>query len=141
MPRAKKTRSGDRAQQIKSVAGQRYGEGVAQQEMQRAMPAPNRAASSTPNVPARRMSERPAPRQPQSLDQVAQLMQALPKGTMRQPTGNERPVTHGLPSGPGAGPEVLSPYTTRVPGLRAVEMLARVSDNPLYKDILARFNR
>ena len=69
------------------------------------------------------------------------MMQALPKNTLRQPTGNNRPVTHGLPTGPGGGPEVLSPYTTRVPGLRAVEMLARVSDNPLYKDILARFNR
>jgi len=34
MPRKRKTLSGDAAQEVKSVPGQRYGEGVAQQQMQ-----------------------------------------------------------------------------------------------------------
>jgi hypothetical protein len=29
-------------------------------------------------------------------------------GALNRPTENDRPVTHGLPSGPGAGPEVLN---------------------------------
>ena len=41
MPRGKKTQSGDPAQKVESVTGQRYGEGVAQEQMQKAMPAPN----------------------------------------------------------------------------------------------------
>lgn len=138
MPRAKKTRSGDRAQKVESVAGQRYGEGVAQQQMQQAMPAPNRSASQPANaVPAETIQPR---RKPQMQD-IAQMLAALPSNTMRRPTSNDRPVTHGLSTGPGAGPEVLQPYHQTPPGLRTIELLAKTSNNPLYRTILDRFQR
>lgn len=48
MPRKRKTLSGDAAQNIKSVPGQRYGENINQQAMQRSMPAPQRQAPTPP---------------------------------------------------------------------------------------------
>lgn len=138
MPRAKKTQSGDRAQKIESVAGQRYGEGVAQQQMQQAMPAPNRVATPPTNaLPIQAIQPRSKP----AMQDVAQMLAALPSNTMRRPTTNERPVTHGLPTGPGAGPEVLQPFMNAQPGLRTIEMLAKTSSNPLYQTILDRFRR
>jgi hypothetical protein len=140
MPRAKKTRSGDPAQKVESVAGQRYGEGVAQQQMQQAMPAPNRAAAPMPGSNVVTAGTQPAA-PPRDMAAVQQMLQQLPTNMMRRPTQNARPVTHGLPTGPGAGPEVLQRFQSRVPALQVYEALARVSDDPLYKDILARFRR
>ena len=65
MPRKRKTLSGDAAQNIKSVPGQRYGENINQQAMQRSMPAPQRQAPTPPRpVPLPEPSDqgvRPSP--------------------------------------------------------------------------------
>ena len=90
-----------------------------------------------PPLPAETIQPR---RKPQMQD-IAQMLAALPSNTMRRPTGNDRPVTHGLPTGPGAGPEVLQPYHQTPPGLRTIELLAKTSNNPLYRTILDRFQR
>ena len=59
MPRKRKTLSGDAAQNIKSVPGQRYGENINQQAMQRSMPAPQRQAPTPPRpVPLPEPSDR-----------------------------------------------------------------------------------
>ena len=78
MPRKRKTLSGDAAQEIKSVPGQRYGEGVAQQQMQQAMPAPQKVA---PPVPSRVRAERPSPAVPaqQSSMSVQDLFNVIPR--------------------------------------------------------------
>lgn len=54
MPRAKKTATGKPAQPIQAFTGQQYGQGVAQESLQRAMPTPNEVAGSpkpTPTAP------------------------------------------------------------------------------------------
>ena len=65
MPRKRKTLSGDAAQNIKSVPGQRYGENINQQAMQRSMPAPQRQGPTPPRpVPLPEPSDqgvRPSP--------------------------------------------------------------------------------
>lgn len=144
MPRARKTQSGDKAQKIESVAGQRYGEGVEQQAMQRAMPAPN--------VRAREESMRSVPvaaNQPgMGVEQTVRapavnpmdFLAALPRNTLNTPTQNTRPVTNGLVQGPGGGPEVLRPFAQAAPSLRAVMRLAERTGDPVFEQILRRFS-
>lgn len=137
MPRRRKTQSGADAQRIESVAGQRYGEGVAQQQMQRAMPAPQVrdtnvsqpvTSPAQPTV-AQQMAAAPPPRNP------AELLAQAPRGILRQPTQG-RPITAGLPSGPGPGPEVASRYLAKSPMRRTLEQLYQRTNNPAIQRIL-----
>jgi hypothetical protein len=50
----------------------------------------------------------------------------------------EEPITEGMPFGPGAGPEVLTPPPRENLRLEALERYARIYDNPHAKRILAR---
>ena len=117
MPRrAKRTATGAPAQSTAPVPGQRYGEGVRQQEMQQAMPTPATpggigpvpvppvVAAAQQAAPAR-VAPNQAQTPPVDMNAIAQAMRAqvgLFNGTDRP---NE-PVTAGLPVGPGPGPEV-----------------------------------
>lgn len=89
-----------------AFTGQPYGQGVQQAQAQQALP-----VGGTPVPPPQPGGAGPMP-------------QSTPVGQMPQPTGpapgsagdftrpTERPgepVTHGLPTGPGGGPEVLGP--------------------------------
>ena len=143
MPRAKKTRSGDAAQKVESVPGQRYGEGVAQQAMQQAMPAPNRQAGN-PNmqsvpVPASQPSAPMEQSVPQLRTNPSEFLAGLPRATLMNPTTNTRPVTNGLRTGPGQGPEALRPFVQSAPALRAVMQLAERTNDPVFHQILRRF--
>ena len=125
MPRTRKTLSGAPAQPISPVAGQMYGAGVDQMEMQRQMPAPQVAPPPPGDVPrgtsapgAQMAATNAEARQGVEVEragldktQVLELAKGLrdKMGLLTQPTRRpHEPVTAGLPSGPGRGPEVLA---------------------------------
>jgi len=136
MPRARKTMSGAPAQEIKSVTGQRYGEGVAQAEMQRQMPAPNAQASTT-SSPAQQPQSAPVPQQQISPQDA---LRNLPTRTLRAP--DQRPVTSGLSFGAGRGPEALGAQTSvRRPSTRMLELLYNRTNDPVYANLLNRLSK
>ncbi len=169
MPRKRKTLSGDAAQQIKSVPGQRYGEGVAQQGMQRNMPAPQRQHQDPRPVDTTRQSDPEPPRRRQEIDatrtsgprppltreidpmrhsggdlrrrqqvDLADFIRTLPKHTLGQPAVSGRPLTSGVPVGPGPGPSSLAPGHVMSRYRRVLMQLAASSDNPLIRRLLER---
>lgn len=122
MPRRRKTQSGEPAQRIESVPGQRYGEGKAQADMQRAMPAPASRDAAAPVVqspPPQNVQQGAIARPPVNPDQY---LASLPKGLLRNgdTTG---PNTAGLSTGPGPGPEVLPNMGTSNPLRRTLRAL------------------
>ena len=145
MPRKPKTPAGRQAQGIGAIAGQTYGRGVDQEQLQRAMPAPNvqaqqdqmlaRASSGAPGgvpVPA-------AP--PMSFDQVlaAAQGQGAGAGLLTQPTARpDEPLTAGLPIGRGPGPEALSLRPPQAPGIRFLERLTEITGDPYFASLARR---
>jgi|DEB0MinimDraft_4_1074332.scaffolds.fasta_scaffold33967_2 hypothetical protein len=145
MPRRRKTQSGADAQNIESVAGQRYGEGKAQADMQRMMPAPNSRESSMPS-PQMQQPTAPDPR-PTLVQQAAsgpaqrnpaEILAQMPKNILREPSS--RPITSGLPSGPGVGPEALERFQTMSPMRRTLEQMYKRTSNPVIKRMLDQGN-
>lgn len=135
MPRGKKrtTQSGEDAQNIESVPGQRYGEGVEQQAMQRAMPAPDMSAS-TPNAPT---AAAPGP-PPEPVD-PAQLLGSAPIGLLSGGTQLPgQPLTAGLSSGPGVGPEALGGLRPRTPLSRTIHALLDATGDPVFQRLIDR---
>lgn len=133
MPRTRKTASGADAQDVPSTAGVRYGEGKELQEMQRDMPSPNnRAASPTPApVPA----AAPAPAGGSPLSSLPQ------PGLLLAPTARpNEPVTTGLSSGPGAGPEILPVNPTQSPTGKFLRDLATVTGQSRFADLARQAN-
>lgn len=151
MPRARKTQSGERALPIQSVPGRRYGEGVASAELQRAMPTPARAASVSPAMPAiPAETPAPAPVAPaeapavavdpaqQFAAQLAAAKGVSGAGLLAQPTERpNEPVTTGMRSGPGGGPEMLGPISAS-PARRFYELLTQVTGDTTFTDLANR---
>ena len=142
MPRARKTMSGDRAQSIKSVPGQRYGEGVEQQALQRNLPAPARndvpspstGASALPPSAGAPVTPPPPAADPAMIQQyLAQHRPNLLGGTQMPDT----PVTDGLSSGPGRGPNALM-ENARTPISRMLRQLAADTGNPKWQRMAER---
>ncbi len=140
MPRERrKTRTGEDAQNIKSVPGQRYGEGVKQQAMQRAMPAPdNTNQVQVPSAPTPEMAVDPAT----ATDPVAQAA-PLTKQDLAAMMGNpnllgqpsarpNEPITTGLSSGAGPGREVLMTGQGESPIGRYLSQLSAETGNPKW---------
>lgn len=150
MPRkARTTMSGEKAQAVSPVAGQMYGAGVEQAALQRAMPAPQARSASSPATPnavpptaAAGPNEPPMPSGPSRDDQFRLAMQAAQQmkgqpGLFNQPTDRPgEPVTTGLASGPGAGPEVLGTRGGN-PTAQTLRRLSQLVGDP-YFDELAR---
>ena len=142
MPRAKKTQSGDPAQKVESVTGQRYGEGVAQEQMQKAMPAPNAQRSTKTtmapsNAPQRVPTPEPAlPQMQQPQVDPTQFLQQLPKNLLGQPA--QGPVTAGLPFGPGSN--VVRQLRTPATNIHAnqLEKMFQLTGNPRYMRLRQR---
>ena len=136
MPRKRKTISGDDAQNISSVPGQRYGEGVAQQQMQQAMPAPDRSAGPpTASAPGAVETIPPQAAPPVDVQQyLAQHNPNLLSGTQLP----DQPVTAGLPTGPGPGPEVLGTLKASTPLRRYLEELTAQSGDPTFRRLAER---
>lgn len=143
MPRARKTMSGQAGQAARPVTGQQYGKGVEQRQLQQAMPAPKGGTPATQiastaaqaALQQQRQPQQTAPQQqtPDLMALAAQMRDAtgiLTKGTDRP---NE-PVTTGLASGPGAGPEILG-TTMRSPLGDTLRMLSRVSGDAFFSQL------
>lgn len=142
MPRKKKTRSGEDAQAVKSVPGQRYGEGVQQAAMQEAMPAPNVQANSVPQpqagaAPASQPAPAPMPRQP--VDPMRALQQ-MPTNLLG--SGDARPDTAGMPFGAGRMPMPgeLSPSAPK-PSTQVLQSLYKITGDPKYAEMINRYSR
>lgn len=142
MPRRRKTVSGAPAQEIKSVPGQRYGEGAQQAQMQRAMPAPNRVAAAPEQRPVSMANAAPTvaqqPAVPAAPVDPVEALRAIPTGLLQQP--DQRPVTSGLNFGPGRPmSSIAGPRPTR-PVSRTLEMMYDMTNNPVFARLLERFN-
>lgn len=137
MPRRRRTQSGAPAQQIESVQGQRYGEGVAQQEMQRLLPAPQ--TRGEPIVASPVESASPAPTSPAAPPpDLAALLGQAPAGLLGGTQRPLEPVTTGMPSGPGAGPAVLGSLNPTTPLARMLRTLSQRTGDPGFRDMADR---
>lgn len=159
MPRAKnkgnpqhRTATGEPAQRIASVPGQRYGEGVQMQQLQQTMPAPQvvqpatvppgggggAAAPSAPVAAAPAPTAgAPAPASPPDLLAIAQEMRGR-AGLLTAPTARpNEPITAGLPSGPGPGPEALL-MRRGSPTADVLTRLAQDTGDSYLLDLLSR---
>lgn len=153
MPRARKTQSGERAMAMSSIPGQQYGVGVQQEQLQREMPAPQ-----TPEVGATARPPAVAPAAPgqvaaPSAPAPASAPPAAPADPMaafaalRGKVGGltadtarpDEPVTTGLRSGPGAGPEVLTAQFRSPLGETLRQLSATVGD-PMFANLAAKAN-
>jgi len=140
MPRAKKTMSGAPGQGVQAVQGQTYGDGVAQERLQQAMPTPNAQAAPipmrppAPAEPAATPSPQQPARQPMSIEDVRQMVSGL-GGTLRAPDDQPSvPFTQGLPSGPG----ISNPYISPRKQHRSKEMMYRLSEitgDPIFAEL------
>lgn len=83
----------DLRQPIRTITGQQYGERAALENAQRAIPLPNTTSVPTPAAPEQ------APAAPPMVPGALDFARASERP-------NE-PVTAGLPTGPGPGPEIL----------------------------------
>ena len=128
MPRGKPrtTQSGDPAQSIGSVPGQRYGEGVEQQAMQRAMPAPDMQQATAPSPAA---PVRPAP--PVDPASIQQFLGAQNPNLLAQSANPDQPVTAGLSTGPGPGQAAIAGPKT--PPSRWLQRMAEDTGNPKWQ--------
>lgn len=143
MPRGvrKMTQSGAPGQKVESVPGQRYGEGVEQQAMQQAMPAPDVAGMPAPSAPSS-VGPPPAgdPQRP-TADPAAiqQFLQAHKPGLLS--SGTQRPdesIMTGLGMGPGAGPESLAMSAGNTPLARTLQRLSMDTGNPMFSRLAER---
>lgn len=125
MPRNRKTLSGANALITPPVANQEYGSGVAQQALAQAMPAP-RATAGGPAIAA--------PSQPTNLAAAASSLRDQ-VGLLNPDTARpNEPVTHGLPSGPGGGPEVLTGMAQSPLG-DTLNKLASLTGDPFFQQL------
>lgn len=130
MPRTRKTLSGAPAQPIGAIAGQQYGADQALMDVQRTLPAPQ--VDGVPVAPATApATPGPQPGQVQRMDkaQVLELAKGLREkmGLLTQTSQRpQEPVTSGLSSGPGRGPEILQ-TVRRTPTGDTMRRIAQLS--------------
>jgi hypothetical protein len=151
MPRKRKTMTGADAQSIDSVEGQRYGEGVEQQQLQETLPAPERgteiaaptaagpssapAPGGSPGGPSQGGPPAVAGVDPAAIQQFLASNQPRLLGGTASP---DEPITAGLSSGPGAGPEVLAMGRSTTPLARYMRRLAQETGNTKWQHLAER---
>jgi hypothetical protein len=141
MPRARKTLTGAPARPNVPIAGQTYGAGVDQQQLEASMPTPARQAAAPNPQPQPQPQQQQAPQQ-QPYDHQAALAAAsqlsdqtgLLKGDTNRP--NE-PITAGLTRGPGPGPEALG-MTRGSPTGDLFRRLSAATGDPFFADLAAK---
>lgn len=107
MPRGKPrtTQTGERALKVQSVTGRRYGEGPESTALQEAMPAPNRnqpIEAATPQVP---VGKPVYPSMPVDPSMVTQYLGSQNPNLLSGSKRPDEPVTSGMATGPGRGPQ------------------------------------
>lgn len=165
MPRkAKPTLSGKPGQAVSPVPGQMYGAGVEQAALQQAMPAPNAriqpsAAYTSPGTgqqmaTAARLGgaqmdgvqgdvERgaiqglsEAERYQRALDAARQMQGQA--GLLTQPSNRPtEPITAGLSTGPGGGPEMMQMQFGSPTGT-TLRRLSQITGDPYFRDLAAK---
>lgn len=137
MPRARKTMAGQPGQPVNAVQGQTYGEGVAQENLQRAMPAPQATGPQAvqPSVSTPGPESQPAPRP--SLEDIMGNIRGQ-GGLLYAPDDKPQiPVTDGLPTGPGRGPEAFSGQSSTG---RTLRRLAAQTGDQFFLELAAKAN-
>lgn len=128
--------SGNNPQKIEAIQGQTYGEGVRQENLQKVLPAPQspEVTASSGEAPGQTPAEAPAAR-PQSFEQIAQQVRGA-GNLLRQPDDRpDLPVTDGIASGPGRGPETLGRSTQLGNTLRR---LALQTNDPIFTELATK---
>lgn len=146
MPRAKKTMSGAPGQGVQAIQGQTYGEGVAQERLQKAMPAPNisetRATPQTISTPettsATTSSRSPQQQRPRmGIEDIQKLVAGL-GGTLTAPDDRPNvPFTTGLQNGPS--PSISLPTSTR--NFKTVETFRQLTvstGDPIFSELASK---
>lgn len=142
MPRKRLvTQTGQPAQAVGPTPGQQYGKGEEQMALQRAMPAPQATQRTVLAPPAQAVSQLPgvqqAPADPQQLASIVEAMRGK-AGLLRGGTGRPaEPVTSGLSSGPGPGPEILGLKQGSPTGV-TLRNLSRLTGDPLFQELADR---
>lgn len=134
MPRARKTMSGEPAQKVAPITGQTYGDAKQQEMLQETMPAPKVGAAQI----AATSGEAPAPNEPQAPRPPVDIAAAIRGvgGLLSQPDDRPTtPVTDGLSSGPGRGPEALTRNTQMGNTLRR---LALQTNDPIFYELASK---
>lgn len=130
------------------ATGMPYGMRQELEQMQRAVPLQNPGAIHSPTPPSGVTPPQATPGPPGDLSQAIQDAQSMPAtgpGLLKAPTqAPGEPLTAGLPTGPGPGPEALPQWAGSVPTTQtaATATLGRLASMPnASKDIqvLANF--
>jgi len=132
MPRKRQTITGDDAQNISSVPGQRYGEGKEQQSLQQEMPAPD-TQQPVDVPPGAAPVGQPVVEQPRTApDQIQAFLANNNPNLLAQSDFPDEPVTEGLSMGPGSNTSAIRnrPIT---PLKRFYENLARDTGDSRYR--------
>jgi hypothetical protein len=126
--------TGPRQQPITTIPGGQYGSGVAQQQLQHAMP----MGSGVLPTPATPVGGPPAggpPGTPPGIDLTQVGHQGTPPGGLPDLLrGTERPDEHvmaGNAMGPGPGPEALTPMAPPSPQMQVLAQLNNAGDDQL----------
>lgn len=130
MPRAKKTIAGGQGQAAEPFKGQTYGEGVQQQQLQQTMPTPQLKTNTAPTTPSQepQVNATPSaqPQQPQV--PVTEMLKGM-GGSLFAPDDKPNvPITDGLPSGAGRGPEALQRPINKT-GILMRQLALQTGDN------------
>lgn len=147
MPRAKKTMGGAPGQAVNAVKGQTYGQGVAQEALQRAMPAPNQPAiapvaapsqSAQPQAPASQPQPQsnPAP-QPMSINDVQKMVSGI-GGVLNAPDDRPNtPFTAGLNS-PSNMASTVSRGVRKTKTIETFRNLTISTGDPIFAELAER---
>lgn len=144
MPRKPKTSAGRPAQGVEAIAGQTYGRGVEQEQLQRAMPSPDAQTEARQAVAAAAPQAVPAPQQQMSFEQLLSGAQGAGQdaGLLTSPTQRpDEPLTAGLAIGRGPGPEVLRARLPESPGVQFLNRMASLTGDPYFADLARRGRR
>ena len=136
MPRGKPrtTQTGAPAQKVRSVPGQRYGEGKQSNELQAAMPAPDMVKATAPSPAPQGAPVMPGP--PVDPMQVQEFLGRTNPNMLGGSQLPDQPVTEGLSTGPGRGPQALNMNTT--PVARYLQRLSAETGNSKWRRLAER---
>lgn len=138
MPRSRKTATGAPAQPVEAMTGQQYGRAKVQEALQQAMPVPAPTPVTAPTTQTSAPTEtQPAPQpRPRLTPEQAMSVVSGMGGVLSAPDDNPAlPITDGLSTGPGRGPEVFQNQSTFGDTLRR---LAMQTNDPIFMELASK---